>query len=249
VGVLQIDDVVAAAAGVGGVDRRAVQLRRVGDVVRRARHGIGERPVERPVRGECQRVVVRAGHRLDRMAEVAGHPFVRVGEGGEVRSVGLPFADRDRRVAVRAERAEGVVRLALGPPVHRLEHRIVGGVGVHAPRPLLELRRMAGLAGQRVHQVGLRQRGRRPRPAPRQGAERDEGNSQALHTHRSMFFRPPGVINRHPGAFGPSRRGPRQTGRRWAHRRRTSRTASAAARRRAERARCSGASCIARRRR
>ena len=60
--------------------------------------------------------------------------------------------DRHRRVALHAERAELVVRLALAALVHRDEHRIVRRVRVHRARPLVEVGRVALLARLRILQ-------------------------------------------------------------------------------------------------
>ena len=99
----------------------------------------------------------------------------------EVGAVGEAELDRHRRVALDAERAERAAGLALAALVHRDEHRIVGRVGVHRARPLLEVLgvalacRSAGscssaierAAPSSLHAPPTRRPGRGLRPRPR----------------------------------------------------------------------------------
>ncbi len=68
-------------------------------------------------------------------------------------------AHRHRGVAVDAERAEPAVGLALAACVHGAEDGIVGGVRVHAPRPLRVMCAVTRHATARIHERGAIERG------------------------------------------------------------------------------------------
>ena len=57
-------------------------------------------------------------------------------------------------MALHAEIAERAVALLLGAFVHGQENGILGGVGMHAARPVAELLGVAALAARRIHQFG-----------------------------------------------------------------------------------------------
>src|SRR5690348_18461708 len=75
-------------------------------------------------------------------------------------------------MAVDAEVAELAAGLALAAPVHREEHRVIGGVGVHRARPLREVLRVAVLAGVRILEL---LDGELLALAPREAGEREAG--------------------------------------------------------------------------
>ena len=160
------DDVVARSAQRGGGELGAIVERGVGRGVRDVGDRVGVLAAHRDVAGEDERVVVGPVHGVDRVAEEAGHAVKALWHGVEVQTVGrLPFVHGHRRVALHAEVAERAVRLPLPALVHRAEDGVVGGVGVHARRPVRVVVRVALFARGGIEQ-------RRARVVRRSGALR-----------------------------------------------------------------------------
>ena len=153
------------------VDRRV--RRRVDGVL----DGIHDPGAHDGVIGEMQRVVERMlrVHAVGRVAEEARDAAqlrreLRRIDGALTAALGHGH----RRVALEAKRAECTLRFPLPAAVHRDEHGVVGGIGVHAPGPLVVVCRVAALARPRIHERLARRLGQRLRRGGRAMAARRE---------------------------------------------------------------------------
>jgi hypothetical protein len=85
------------------------------------------------------------------MAEVAAYAAVLVGKVGEVEAVVREILDYGHRgVAPDAKIPEFAASLALTALVHGDEHGVLGGIGMHAARPLAIVIGVATLASLRI---------------------------------------------------------------------------------------------------
>jgi hypothetical protein len=90
------------------------------------------------------------------MTKRAGHPPHLLGELAEIEAVCCGAeAMGEGGVTLHTKIAERPFGLALTEAVHRQKHRVIGGVGVHARRPLLIMLGVTALAGLRVEQLLL----------------------------------------------------------------------------------------------
>jgi hypothetical protein len=133
---------------------------------------------------------VRAFDRVCGVTEDARDAAQVLRELREVRAVlRLAGPERDGRVAADAEVLVRSVRLADHPLVHREEHGIIGGVGVHAAGPFVDVRAVTRpaalgieerLAGKRRLGLGRRLRLGAARCPERAGGEhRRKGDMEA----------------------------------------------------------------------
>ena len=111
------------------------------------RVGGGDRALHDQILRQRDGSVVRAVDAGHRVAEEAGHPVQLGRHRVEIEPVlRRALVDGHRRVAIDAERTELTAGLALPAGVHGQEHRIVGGIGMHAPHPFVVMLGVALLA-------------------------------------------------------------------------------------------------------